>query len=44
MTKKMGTTSSPASVRAKLLQLARARGDDFQIVLEKQGVHQNLWR
>lgn len=44
MTKKKGTTASAASVRAKLLKLARERGDDFQLVLLRYANERLLFR
>jgi hypothetical protein len=44
MTKKKSATPSAASVRAKLLKLARERGDDFQLVLLRYANERLLFR
>jgi predicted nucleotidyltransferase component of viral defense system len=44
MTKKKVATSSAASVRTKLLKVARERGDDFQLVLLRYANERLLFR
>lgn len=44
MSGKRGTTSRAASIRERLLNLARARGEDFQLLLDRYAVERLIYR